>query len=255
MLDERATVAYIANTGIWLPVLRPERERWFDVVLAVDTAASMDLWQHLGAELRHTLTQTGAFRDVRVHRLTTNGDGCTVEIGSGGAPRNPRELIDGTGRRLFLVVTDGAAPGWHDGTATRTLSAWGETGPVAVLQPLPEAMWSRTGLPAAAARLTSTTPGAPNSRLRAVYRRRTTGMPVPVLGIEPTAVRAWATLTTHPATNVPLAAAPAGAPAAGPVVPDLPPGDTDVLDSFRATASPEAFRLAVCLSVVRCTCR
>jgi hypothetical protein len=252
VLDDQATVAYIASTGLWLPVLRSSHERWFDVVLAVDTSASMELWHHLGPALRQVLTQTGAFRDVRIYRLTPGPDGCTFETGAGDTPHSPRELIDGTGRRLFLVLTDGAAEAWHDGRATRTLAAWGANHPVAVVQPLPEAMWSRTGLPAAAVRLTSTTSGAPNSRLGVVYRRHSPGLPVPVpvLGIEPTALAAWAALIAHPATDVALAAAPIDAASAGSPPDVVAASGVDILDRFRATASPAAFRLAVCLSLV-----
>ena len=45
VIDEDSTATFIANTGIWIPVMRPAPERWFDVVLAVDSSSSMDLWR------------------------------------------------------------------------------------------------------------------------------------------------------------------------------------------------------------------
>src|SRR5437763_1549005 len=60
--------------------------------------------------------------------------------------RQPAELVDPAGRRAFLVVTDAAADRWYDDSAAAALAQWGRSGPVAILQPLPERLWSRTGL-------------------------------------------------------------------------------------------------------------
>jgi FxsC-like protein len=255
VLDEDATAAFIAGTGVWSPVERPARERWFDVALAVDTAPSMALWWPLAADLRTTLVETGAFRDVRLWHLETGRSGCAVRAAPDTARRRPRELVDASGRRLFLVLTDGAARSWHDGSAVVTLADWGRTGPVAVLQPLPEGMWSRTGLPAIPAVLSTGAAGQPNARLRADFRRRAGrlgGTPIPVLGVEPTALRSWARLLAGAATGVPLAVT---TPALGGLALPLgdPDGGSDPLARFRAGASPGAYRLAVCLSMVPLT--
>jgi hypothetical protein len=147
--------------------MRPVQERWFDVVLAIDSSPSMSLWQPLIADLRTVLSGTGAFRNIRTWELTLRQQATVLRPSGRAAARSPRELIDAAGRRLFLIVTDGAASGWHDGSATRTLAEWGKTGPVAVLQPLPEQMWPRTGLPTAPVLITAPAPGSCNSQLSA----------------------------------------------------------------------------------------
>ena len=85
----------------------------------------MSLWQPLIADLRTMLSGTGAFRDIRTWELTLRRQAVVLRPSGRAAARSPRELIDGAGRRLFLIVTDGAARGWHDGSATRTLADWG----------------------------------------------------------------------------------------------------------------------------------
>ena len=133
------------------------------------------------------------------------------------------------------------------------LADWSKTGPLAVLQPLPEQMWTRTGLATVPVALSAQAPGIPNSRLRADYRRRrrVSGIPVPVLGIEPNALQSWARLAAGAASEIPFAATPAN----GNDRPELSslnrqnePGAA--MERFQASASPQAYQLAVCLSAV-----
>jgi hypothetical protein len=254
VIDEDTTAAFIANTGIWTPVTRPARERWFDAVLVIDTSPSMDLWLPLIADLRAVLVSTGAFRDVRTWRLKPQQRGVVFPPGLSASARSPRELIDGAGRRLFFVVTDGAADGWHDNSATSILSEWGSTGPVAVLQPLPERMWTRTGLATVPVFLSANTVGPRNSQLHVDRRRRRLrGTWIPVLGIEPNALRSWAHLVTGSASAVPLAAAQASGDHLTRRSITEPSESGTAVDRFRASSSPEAYQLAVCLSDVSLT--
>jgi adenylate kinase len=255
VIDEDATVTFIADTGLWAPVMRPERERWFDAVLVVDSSPSMSLWQPLAADLRAMLSGTGAFRDVRTWELTLRQQ--AIVLRPGGRPggragaHSPRALIDGAGRRLFLVLTDGAARWWHDGSATKVLADWGKTGPVAILQPLPEQMWRRTGLPTAPVLIATHTPGARNNQLRVERRRRhLPGISIPVLGVEPDALNAWARLISGSAAVIGLAVTSAAGARRAP--PD-PLGRGDALEFFKEKASPQTYKLAVCLSAVPLT--
>jgi adenylate kinase len=254
VIDEDATATFIADTGLWLPVMRPAPERWFDVVLAIDSSPSMSLWQPLIADLRAALSRTGAFRDIRTWELTLQGQAIALRPSGRAAARSPRELIDEAGRRLFLVVTDGAADRWHDGSAIRILADWGKTGPVAVLQPLPEQMWPRTGLRTAPVLITAPTRGVRNSQLRVERRRhRIPGISIPVLGMEPDALHAWADLVTGSASAVRLAVTPT---TDGRQPPSSPAGLTEpgiIVERFRASASPQAYQLGVCLSAAPLT--
>ena len=254
VIDEDATATFIANTGLWTPVMRPAPEPLFDVVLAIDSSPSMSLWQPLIADLRAMLSRTGAFRDIRTWELTLRRQAVVLRPSGRAAARSPRQLIDGAGRRLFLIVTDGAARGWHDGSATRTLADWGKTGPVAVLQPLPEQMWPRTGLPTAPVLITAPAPGTCNSQLRVERRRRRIpGISIPVLGMEPNALRAWAQLVAGSANPVRLAVTPTSGSRQLPSSSDNLDEPDIAVQRFRAIASPQAYKLAICLSAVPLT--
>ncbi|WP_328384044.1 TIR-like protein FxsC [Micromonospora zamorensis] len=251
-LDEDATATFIAHTGVRAPLLRPEPERWFDVVLAIDAAPAMRLWHPLIKDLHSVLTRSGAFRDIQTWWLTTTTDHVAVRPRPRAAARSHRELIDPTRRRLFLVITDGAADAWHDGTARATVTDWARTGPVAVLHTLPEAMWSRTGLPCLPARLSTRATGAPNTTWQVTYRRRrpTSHTPVPILSAEPTAFAAWARLIAGPTIGLPLAVV---APPPASRVPPQASESSQVMAGFLANASPAAHQLAICLSAAPLT--
>lgn len=69
MLDEEATVRLIADSHIWMPVLRPMLERFHDVALVVDASPSMTIWQQTVDEFLRLLENHGAFRNVTTWSL------------------------------------------------------------------------------------------------------------------------------------------------------------------------------------------
>ncbi|MDT0390521.1 SAV_2336 N-terminal domain-related protein [Streptomyces sp. DSM 41921] len=248
VLDERATADRIArlgaHPGVWLPVLRPAPDRWLRLNLVHDTGPTMPVWRPLVSELNTALAQSGIFRTVTLHPATPDG-------------RAHRVPDPGDGRTATLVVSDCTGPQWRPGEAGdrwyRTLRHWARRMPLAVVQPLPEQLWSSTALPAEPGLLTSPATAAPSAALAfAPYDPATPpprrALPVPVL--EPGApwLAHWAALVAGPGgARTPGAAAwlpPAPAPPAEPA-PDLAGSSPEELVlRFRATASPEAFRLA-----------
>jgi hypothetical protein len=260
VLDEAATVAGIAQSGAVIPALVPARERWLDLALVVDDSPSMVLWQNKASELRLLLDQLGAFRSVRVWKLKF-GDGTAVITpeAAWGARRQARELVDPAGRQAILVVTDCVAPAWlpKPGLARKVLEDWAKTGPLAIVNPLPERMWSRSAMPTESVRLRSPYPGAPNSDLLIDQpgtspSRLREEVAIPVLEIDRRWFASWARLVAG--TNPQWIAAaftgdpdpdwdPAEQPRPSPTLTD---GDRAqwLVDRFRKAASPEAFRLA-----------
>ncbi|MFE6195222.1 SAV_2336 N-terminal domain-related protein [Streptomyces sp. NPDC057838] len=248
VLDERATAHRIARLGahpdVWFPVLRPAPDRWLRLNLVHDTGPTMPIWRPLVSELHTALAQSGIFRTVTLHAATPDGR----------AHRVP-DLDDG--RTVTLVVSDCMGPQWRPGEAGdrwyRTLRHWAQRMPLAVVQPLPERLWSTTALPAEPGLLTSPAAAAPSAALAftpydPVAAPADRALPVPVL--EPGApwLAHWAALVAGPGgARTPGAAAwlpPAPAPPAEPA-PDLAgAAPEDLVLRFRATASPEAFRLA-----------
>ncbi|QIP83689.1 hypothetical protein GLX30_05995 [Streptomyces sp. Tu 2975] len=258
LLDEVATADRIADEGLVLPLLKPAPERWLSLVLVVDVGPSMAVWRPLVDELRELLGRLGAFRDVRVWYLRKAQDGTlgVTPRATTGSMHSPRELVDPSGRQAMLVVSDCVDDIWWSGEAGRTLALWGRSGPVAILQPLPQRLWNRTGVTPVPVRLYSSTPGVPNTLLTAVPADGVTGtdqrdsMPVPLLEIQPEWLGSWAKLISGAAEGgvdgVVAAAAPTvrdsthGAVGRG----SFPEHAADLVVAFRSAASPEAFRLA-----------
>ncbi|MDR6973677.1 phosphoglycolate phosphatase-like HAD superfamily hydrolase [Streptomyces sp. 3330] len=252
LLDERATTDRIARLGahpdVWLPVLRPARERWLRLNLVHDTGPTMPVWRPLVRELHTVLAQSGVFRAVTPYPATPDGE----------ARRVPHPA---DGRTVTLIVSDCMGPQWRPGPAGerwyRTLRHWATRMPLAVVQPLPEHLWATTALPAEPGLLFAATRAAPLSALAfSPYDPETAprpgaALPLPVL--EPGApwLAHWAALVASPG-----GARTPGAVAWLPPAP-LPPGTAgpeaadpaalsaqDLVLRFRATASREAFRLA-----------
>ncbi|MEU6669560.1 SAV_2336 N-terminal domain-related protein [Streptomyces sp. NPDC046727] len=255
-LDERATADRIARLGAdpawWLPVLRPARERWLRLNLVYDTGPTMPVWRPLIRELHTALAQSGAFRTVALYRAAADG---TV--------RGPDAHASADGRTVTLLISDCMGPQWREGPAgTRwysTLHRWARRMPLAVVQPLPEHLWRDTALPSTPGTLSAPHPAAPTAALTFTPYERPEAhgstVPLPVLEPEPRWLAHWAALLTAPGgAEVPGAVASLGRP--------LPVDAEDRTDvgllsaeelvlRFRATASPEAFRLAGHLAVGR----
>ncbi|WP_405727020.1 FxSxx-COOH system tetratricopeptide repeat protein [Streptomyces sp. NBC_00028] len=256
-LDEEATVARLVDEDILLPVLRPEPARWLSLALVVDSGPSMSLWQDEIHELQHEVARLGAFRNLRRWNLLPSADGATVELrphpAASRPARHPREVVDPAGAQLIVVLSDTAGAMWRTGAAHRLLADWARHSQVALAHLLPAELWSRVGLAPTPARLHIPQPGLPNSRWRTEFlvpnNPGSTGIPVPVVDLEPRSLRAWAEMTsgsgrwTKSATLF-VPGAVRGAPRRSAV----PAGAAETIRRFRVTASPRAWKLAGLLS-------
>ncbi|MFE6828387.1 SAV_2336 N-terminal domain-related protein [Streptomyces sp. NPDC057690] len=272
LLDETATAERSAEERLFLPATRPEPERWLSLALVMETGPTMTVWHSLVGELAALLQRTGAFRDIRLWHLHTAPDGSTglhPQALPTSALHSPREILDPTGRQAVWCVSDCVSALWRDGRADRLLELWGRSGPLAIVQPLPQRLWRRTGLRPERVRLHTDSPGRANSTLRVassdssdLLRGPAAGTPVPVLELDASWLTAWTHLVT--------AAVPGGIPAvvtttgttrsaaaasdSSTALPDPPPDDPlSLVREFRAHASPQAYRLAGCLAEVPLT--
>ncbi|MEV1023570.1 SAV_2336 N-terminal domain-related protein [Streptomyces sp. NPDC050264] len=257
-LDETATAELTATTGLLSPVRRPVRRRTADLVLLMDGAPSMAVWDGLLEELRRACVQVGAFRDVVVQYLHPLGGGLgvTAQPGLGHVLRPAQEVSDPSGQRVHLLLSDCTGPLWRDGTFQRLLRGWAATAPLAVLQPLPRRFWQRTALPAMAGTLTRRQGLYRELEFRSLARGAASGPPqpgpyVPVLMPTPAALSTWARLVSADGgLRLRAAAAPLDLSRPAPSARKLD-ADDDVerlLVEFDETASPTARDLAVQLS-------
>lgn len=261
-VDEAATADRAADCGLVWPVLRPVRGREADLQLLVDSSPSMTVWGQMLHEVREVCEWVGAFRGVTVRYLHPDGAGVGAStLPRADAPRVPAEqLLDPSGRRVTLVVSDCAGPLWQ-GPAMRELLHRGlRRGPLAVLQPLSQRLWARTRLPAEPGTLHRRPGGygvldfTPQRRAgRDAVAPGT--LPVPVLAPSPGALSTWARLVAGDSgVRLRGAAAWVGRPGTGaasrPATPAGAPvrGAAQLLATFEASASPLGRQLAVYLS-------
>lgn len=205
MLDEQATVQRIAEESIWHPVLKPSPTRWFDVALVIDESASMRIWSRTIAAFQYLLEHLGAFRDVRLWRLVTD-EASKIVLYEGKdvskpfqLPHSPQELLDPSGQRLILIVTDCVSPAWYSGVAQQTVATWSRNSTVSMLQVLPQRLWRRTALSyATPVLLCSSAPNISNDHLKLQLlspwstEKPSKGLQLPVVTLEPRLLANWA---------------------------------------------------------------
>ncbi|GAA1966617.1 FxSxx-COOH system tetratricopeptide repeat protein [Amycolatopsis minnesotensis] len=268
VLDEEATAVRAAETGVWWPVTRSRKERWLDLTLVLDNGPSMALWRPRVTAFISMLEQLGAFRTIQVRLLETAKDADqTAPVLRGGTPgapaRDPDEILDSSGRRVVLLVTDGVGDAWQKTVLHPMLARWGSVLPVSIVHLLPQWLWGRCGLGPHKAKLRVPNAFNPNSRwafdLADAWLERGSAapagvVPVPVLELQPRWLAWWAKLITGEHTDttegtVVLASTERITPDESESSPEsLSP--VEMVHRFRSVASPPALRLAQLLASV-----
>jgi tetratricopeptide (TPR) repeat protein len=264
-----------------LPVTKRGTARWLDLTLVVDTSPSMALWQSTVTAFISLSQQLGAFRTIQLRLLDTHrpaGGSPATPVLRGGTPATPTrssaELLDPSGRRIVLVLTDGVSECWRQDLVSPLLAQWGGVMPVAVVHLLPQRLWERDGLALHRARLTVPASLRPNRRwklelsdawLEPDPAAAVPGgvVPVPVLELEARWLSWWARLVTgsyrDPADAIVLLAGnqarmPASSEDRAPEPHDGSTGGEQLAReqvlNFLSVASPSAFRLATLLAAV-----
>ena len=197
IIDEPATVDWIAQTDIWMPRLQPSLESWLELALVIDESDSMILWRHTVNELQQVLKHYGIFRDVRVWGMRQDNDN-QVYLRSQTRYYSPKELIDPQNRRLIMLVSDVTDDLWRNPQILSILGEWTGSNPVVILQMLPAWMWSRTALGASTpAKFRSLGSSILNPNLMvevkrlAKRRNLAQGINLPVITLEPERSKNW----------------------------------------------------------------
>lgn len=284
VLDEVGTAESIAETGLPRPVLRAERQRWFDAVVAVDSGLTLLAWRPRVDEFLKLLRRRAGLRDVHVFALQAEGAGLVLRAPDG-RPASPARWCHGQGGRLLLVVSDACGAAWHDGRMARWLEPWSQQMPVAVAQLLPVALWSHTGLGFVDLRVQAPRRGAPNASLRVRRPGWAIGEPglvLPVFALDPEAARRWARMlmgvgdarceaallpyddtspetvgARTPATATAVTALAVSAPpaqfAASELIEsqDMTTRQAELLTTLRRSAQPAALKLASALAAIK----
>ncbi len=269
-----------------LPEFTPDQEVADDLTLLIDDSLSMVVQQPLVGEFTALLAPLRVFRRIRTFYFDSDKahvDDVMLRAATGVAP-DPAHLLIGQGRDVLLVLSDGVGSGWHTGAVATWLARWGGSAAVGVAQLLDRSLWRGTGMRTRNLALTAP-PGespAPNAAHRVrplpsgASRTAAPGpslpegaVAVPVFPIEAREIERWARFVSRQrgpgafGTSALVAERTVPSPdaeddlwSAAPALPgpgDIAPRRLDArerVEVFRVTASPPAFRLAVCLAAV-----
>ncbi|HEY0450701.1 FxSxx-COOH system tetratricopeptide repeat protein [Actinophytocola sp.] len=272
VVDEVATAERAAQDGLWWPVTRRRKERWLDLTLVVDCGSSMVLWRSRIAAFVALVEQLGAFRAVQVRLLDTDraADGVPLPpVLRGGAadapPRHPAEILDHSGRRVVLVLTDGVGAAWRTDLVGPVLRQWGSVMPLSIVHLLPQSAWGSGGMAVHRARLSTPNDLKPNRRWTVelpdawlepdpAAALPDGAVPVPLLELGPRWLRWWSQLITGrhreavDATVLLATDKPRPRVSAFDGIGGQSPRTR--VNTFRSVASPEAQRLAQLLAAV-----
>lgn len=263
LLDEDATAERAAQDRLWLPLCVPPQERWLDLDVVMDNSPSAALLRNQFDELVDAIRTVCAFRRIHAYLLDTASRDLVLRPTTplGPARALPDLALRGDPRRqLVMVLSDGVGQGWHDGRVSRLLAVLATVVPTGIVNPLPIRQWRRTGLAPVPARLASTGAVTPNRRLDvlATWRPEGSVVPVPVVALDADSLARWGRFVTGEARD--LEGAVTWCPFASdtgrerptepprPAHPDVSPAE--LVSRFRATASTEAYQLAVHLAAL-----
>ena len=210
VLDEDETVTQIAETEVWMPVVKPVRERWLELDLVVEASKTTVIWERVIAELNHLVTYQGAFRLVRTWQLRSPANQIQLfprwdeKTVTRHRLHTPRELVDPSGRRLVWLVSDCTSRLWREGLIYPVLESWSKQQSMTVVQMFPERLWTRTALrDGHIVSLGSFAPGVPNRQLdvedlpkRLQQRNSVDLVTVPIISLEAPLLNQWARVMT-----------------------------------------------------------
>ncbi|MEH2039404.1 formylglycine-generating enzyme family protein [Nostoc sp.] len=205
VLDEESTARQIAEYQLWSPVLQPAKECWLELVLVIEETSTTIVWKETIVEFQKLMERHGAFRNVYTWSLQTKTGGTPQifpfqqKVTGKQRSRSPKELLDATGRRLILLISDCISPLWWQGEIHNILEIWGNHVPIAVLQLLPEQLWERTVLGLGnTVHLGTIAPGVLNSQLIVsglpiwLEEKPKMALQFPVVMLEPESLTEWA---------------------------------------------------------------
>ncbi|MFL6110392.1 MAG: SAV_2336 N-terminal domain-related protein [Catenulispora sp.] len=261
-LDEAATARFAAETGLLWPVRERVRPRRGIAKVVVDTSVSMQVWSGLEDDIVSGLALSSVFRRVELWTLHRRADTAMVaKRAPAGQPERPlARLADRSGDSAIVILSDGVSRLWYSGDVSAAARDLAAHCPVAVIEPLPNRLWRRTGLQPQLATVAGAARGLARFHLARIASEGATPA-VPILEADESWLAKWAGLASGRHTSARFAVLGARAPA-GPIgnpvgtgagVPVPPSGDgwaTPAVRRFRAAASQGARELAVALSIV-----
>ncbi|MFG3323932.1 SAV_2336 N-terminal domain-related protein [Streptomyces sp. NPDC048171] len=232
-----------------------------DLVLIVDTSPSMSAWYPTVNAIAACLYDLPLFHSVRVIKMQNRRPTQYSDLFSTSDTETLKAPRLSEGRaKVTLIITDGVGAAWHRHLLHQELHQWATSHTVAILHALPHHHWALSGIRPQPIQLRAPHPWCTNQELETGERPPSTktangdSVLIPVLEIRKRWLEQWTRLLeTGPlvhqqALNVSSSVTPSPiVPAPTPARDDAPRADQLITD-FHASASEQAFNLAILLA-------
>lgn len=261
VLDEEATAERSAELRHPVLVERIEPKRWLEAAIVLDDDCEAMVWRQTILEFAKLLQQHGAFRDIRVWLMDSEGRLRPISNAESMESSSNKVLHDPMGRRIVLLATTGRGKAFESGgTVSRLLADVLPSNPFAILHLLPPRLWHRSATSYPSLLLRSRKGKPLNQQLKAIQPPDPLGFGnespgeetafIPLLTLTPTSLMAYSRMMVGAGSLVP-----------GISVDDISLPKTaagvgsgaELVEQFGSIASVEAYRLVHHLASVPLT--
>lgn len=257
VIDEEATTRKIASENLFLPVFKFLPRKWCDLVIMIDEAESMVVWQKAISEFTLSLKKLGVFRTIKAFLIKTDEDIAVYQKNFYGSSLRRKKFFLGD-KSLVFLLSDCTSVGWRSGNMAKVIDFWGKRHSVVLVEMLPRLLWSITALDKAKFVKINTIERKPNDRLayQAVGHEYETSVsnyysPIPTITLDTQVISSFVKSFAGEKAGLVLGSrfpCVLDDSSCNDVEPYLSP--KDIVEDFCATASPIARQLAVLLSPI-----
>jgi GTPase SAR1 family protein len=213
-MERGKELSRIINPWQNVPVFQLGKEKWLDLILVIDaTGESVSFFKNRIALLRRAIMESGIFRHVFEYQLVSDKDGFPKFRKINGTHEYQlKEILGPTECKIFWVVSDCISAFWDnwqvdpDGSTKSIGDVFDKVStlyPAAIIQLMPEDLWSRTGISLhELCKVWSTAPLTPNKNLQtSVLQDAKDGFAIPVLSLSTQRLSSWVDMIAGKVTD------------------------------------------------------
>ena len=145
VLDEEATVEYIANTKIWSIVTKLKQEKKFTLNIIIEKSESMTVWEEMTKDFISAVSGFLFFKELKVYYLEESEKKFTLYSDKKCQSTVSVNIFHSLEQRsLTILISDCISQSWSDNRGYKFLKNITEVTPFMILNMLPQRIWKRT---------------------------------------------------------------------------------------------------------------
>ena len=145
VLDEDATVEYIANTQIWNVVTKPKQELKFTLNIIIEKSESMMVWEEMTKDFVSAVSGFIFFKNLKVYYLEESEKEFQLYSDKKCQSKVSVNVFHSLEQRnLTMLMSDCISQPWSDERGYKFLQNITQLTPFMILNMLPQRIWKRT---------------------------------------------------------------------------------------------------------------